>query len=292
MALQSSGQITLKQIAAEFEDTAPHTLKEFYAAAGGVPSSGEISLKDFYGKSNVITMTVLLVAGGGGAGSGQDGRPAGGGGAGGVLYGTMDIAPGTYSFTIGAAGAGTSNTNSVGANGGNTVFNGATAIGGGGGASARDYYSGPGASDGGSGGGGGVNVSTRTPGSGIQGNSGGLTGYGNDGATPYNFTGISAGAGGGGAGGAGQPGDGSGTTYDGGDGGIPKSFTVGGTSYSVARGGNAIYGSTSGGGYGNGGNANGGSGSAGVLIIAGPTGGPVVKTASGTLTIASDGTVS
>lgn len=292
MALQTSGKISLIDIQGEFGGSAPHTLKEYYGAASGIPTSGTISIKDFYGASDVVTVTVLLVAGGGGGGSGQDGRPAGGGGAGGVLYGTMNIAPGTYSFTIGAAGAGAPNTNSVGANGGNTVFNGATAIGGGGGASARDYYSGPGASDGGSGGGGGVNVSTRTPGSGIQGNSGGLTGYGNDGATPYNFTGISAGAGGGGAGGAGQPGDGSGTTYDGGDGGIPKSFTVGGTSYSVARGGNAIYGSTSGGGYGNGGDANGGSGSAGVLIIAGTSGGPVVKTASGTLTIASNGTVS
>ena len=38
MALQSSGQITLKEIAAEFEDTAPSTLKEFYGAATGVPS--------------------------------------------------------------------------------------------------------------------------------------------------------------------------------------------------------------------------------------------------------------
>lgn len=56
MALQSSGQITLKEIATEFEDTAPSTLKEFYSAASGVPDSGEITLKDFYGKSNAFSL--------------------------------------------------------------------------------------------------------------------------------------------------------------------------------------------------------------------------------------------
>lgn len=58
MALQSSGQITLKEIATEFEDTAPSTLKEFYSAAVGIPSSGTISLKDFYGASNAYAFTI------------------------------------------------------------------------------------------------------------------------------------------------------------------------------------------------------------------------------------------
>ena len=58
MALQLSGQITLKEIATEFEDTAPSTLKEFYSAASGVPDSGEITLKDFYGKSNAFPLTL------------------------------------------------------------------------------------------------------------------------------------------------------------------------------------------------------------------------------------------
>lgn len=55
MALQSSGKITLKEIATEFEDTAPHSLKEFYSAAVGIPSSGRLTLKDFYGASKAYT---------------------------------------------------------------------------------------------------------------------------------------------------------------------------------------------------------------------------------------------
>lgn len=58
MALQSSGQITLKEIATEFGDTAPSTLKEFYSAASGIPASGEITIKDFYGASSLQTFTI------------------------------------------------------------------------------------------------------------------------------------------------------------------------------------------------------------------------------------------
>ena len=58
MALQSSGKITLKDIQGEFGGTAPHTLKEYYAAASGIPSSGTISIKDFYGATDQIFFTV------------------------------------------------------------------------------------------------------------------------------------------------------------------------------------------------------------------------------------------
>jgi hypothetical protein len=58
MALQSSGKITLKEIAAEFEDTAPHSLKEFYGVASGIPASGTITIKDFYGASNAYSFTM------------------------------------------------------------------------------------------------------------------------------------------------------------------------------------------------------------------------------------------
>lgn len=51
MALQTSGQISLQDIAAEFGGTAPHGLTEYYAAAAGIPASGEISIQDFYGAS-------------------------------------------------------------------------------------------------------------------------------------------------------------------------------------------------------------------------------------------------
>lgn len=51
MALQTSGAISLGDIGTEFSDTAPHSLSEFYGADTGIPSSGEISIGDFYGAS-------------------------------------------------------------------------------------------------------------------------------------------------------------------------------------------------------------------------------------------------
>lgn len=56
MALQSSGQITLYDIAGEFGGAAPHTLQEYYGAAAGIPSSGTISILDFYGASAVTNI--------------------------------------------------------------------------------------------------------------------------------------------------------------------------------------------------------------------------------------------
>lgn len=61
MALQSSGQIKLSEIATEFGGTAPHALSEYYAGGsnvpsgtGSIPTSGEIQLAaDFYGTSNI-----------------------------------------------------------------------------------------------------------------------------------------------------------------------------------------------------------------------------------------------
>ncbi len=58
MALQSSGQITIKDIADEFGGSEPHTLSEYYDAASGVPSSGMITVSDFYGKSAAISLTI------------------------------------------------------------------------------------------------------------------------------------------------------------------------------------------------------------------------------------------
>lgn len=51
MALQSSGAISLADIAAEFGGAAPHAISEYYGAAAGIPSSGQISFSNFYGKS-------------------------------------------------------------------------------------------------------------------------------------------------------------------------------------------------------------------------------------------------
>jgi len=53
MALQSSGQIKLSEIATEFGGSAPHALSEYYGE-GNAPASGEIELAtDFYGTSSV-----------------------------------------------------------------------------------------------------------------------------------------------------------------------------------------------------------------------------------------------
>ncbi len=62
MALQTSGSISLSQIANEFNDTAPHSLSEQYGAASGIPSSGAISFSDFYGATSTTTHTVSPTA--------------------------------------------------------------------------------------------------------------------------------------------------------------------------------------------------------------------------------------
>ena len=51
MALQSSGPISLNNVAGEFGGSTPHSLSEYYGVDDGVPGSGTISLSNFYGKS-------------------------------------------------------------------------------------------------------------------------------------------------------------------------------------------------------------------------------------------------
>jgi hypothetical protein len=52
MALQSSGAISLSEIATEFGGTAPHALSEYYGVASGVPGSGTIAFSDFHGTTS------------------------------------------------------------------------------------------------------------------------------------------------------------------------------------------------------------------------------------------------
>lgn len=54
MTLQSSGAISLANIQTEFGGSNPISLSEYYGAASGVPTSGAISLSNFYGKSSVL----------------------------------------------------------------------------------------------------------------------------------------------------------------------------------------------------------------------------------------------
>ena len=52
MALQSSGPISLLDIANEFGGSTPHSLSEYYGVDSGIPSSGSISIGNFYGATN------------------------------------------------------------------------------------------------------------------------------------------------------------------------------------------------------------------------------------------------
>jgi len=65
MALQSSGAISLADLATEFGDTTPHSMSEFYRDGGkvpgnntGVPTSGAIGLSDFYGAVAALVLNV------------------------------------------------------------------------------------------------------------------------------------------------------------------------------------------------------------------------------------------
>jgi hypothetical protein len=61
MALQASGAISLEDIRGEFNDLRPggDFLSEYYSVASGIPRKGqEISLSDFYGKTNLLMNVV------------------------------------------------------------------------------------------------------------------------------------------------------------------------------------------------------------------------------------------
>jgi hypothetical protein len=206
--------------------------------------------------SPTFSADLLVIAGGGGGGF-YSANGSGGGGAGGYLEGTKTLEVGTtYTVTIGAGGAGIS-TNVTANNGVNTVAFGATANGGGGGAGATEPAAGR---NGGSGGGAGANSSTA--GTATQGNSGDLTGFGNNGGTTIGLSG--AGGGGGGAGSAG-----SGATA-----GSGKASSITGSSITRAAGGaNNDGGGTSGGantgtgGAGQFSSGTSGSGGSGIVIV-------------------------
>lgn len=145
MTLPSSGQISLNNVQSEFGGSNPIGMNEYYrggsyvgnfASNNNIPTSGTISLNNFYGGSsfglsggNIAngiapgngyvyhtfsspgTLTVygsgsveyLVVAGGGNGYSSWTGDAGGAGGAGGVRQGTTPIGPGSYSVTVGGA---------------------------------------------------------------------------------------------------------------------------------------------------------------------------------------------
>lgn len=109
MTLQSSGAISLANIAGEFGGSTPHSISEYYGS-GGAPGSGTISLSNFYGLSNYSgppSVSMWVVGGGGGGGSvfGTGAAQAAGGGSGGQVLITTSgtISSGdTFSLAIGA----------------------------------------------------------------------------------------------------------------------------------------------------------------------------------------------
>jgi hypothetical protein len=71
MALQSSGAISLSEIQTEFGGSNPISISEYYASGayvasgttgdnGAIPTSGEISIGDFYGAAAVTRVTITL----------------------------------------------------------------------------------------------------------------------------------------------------------------------------------------------------------------------------------------
>lgn len=83
MAVKTSGPLSIQDIVNEFGGTAPHRLNEYYRGGGlvpdspvnnNIPTSGAISLENFYGSTNVLLVNYEIIGGGGGGGSGADDR--------------------------------------------------------------------------------------------------------------------------------------------------------------------------------------------------------------------------
>lgn len=80
MPIKSSGPLSILDIVAEFGGTAPHSLSEYYRGQGlvnvgitQIPEFGSpISFNQFYGASNLITLSFTVFGGGGGGGNGYD----------------------------------------------------------------------------------------------------------------------------------------------------------------------------------------------------------------------------
>ena len=220
MTLPASGQLSLSDIQGEFGGSNPILISEYYGAAPGVPSSGQISIADFYGTSNTYDVEYLLVAGGGTNRYNGYNPWVGGGGAGGTIDSTATITPGSnYTVTIGAGG-----NNSQSSAPGSSVF-GVNTTGGG-----LGCNQGGGQTTGGSGGGG------------INAGANGIAGQGNRGG-PGGGTYVGGGGGGKGAqanninGGNGINWKGLGTYYAGGGGGAGRSTPGNGGQGGGGRGG-------------------------------------------------------
>ena len=137
MSLPGSGALSLSQIQTEFGGSNPVSLTEYYAGGanvpsgtGDIPTSGAISVTEFYGTSDIITVAWSITGGGAGGtagfvpGSYQSAGGGNGGGAGGLATGTQGgFSKGdTISFVIGGGGAAGSGNGGSGSNGTGSSF--------------------------------------------------------------------------------------------------------------------------------------------------------------------------
>ena len=219
-----------------------YTFKVFAVNANG--NGAESAATNSVTIPALVSLDVLVVAGGAGGGGTIYG---GGGGAGGYVYSTGYGVSKSTNFAITVGGGGNSPGNSRGGDGSDSSFSTIyVATGGGGGGSWNQNRDGR---NGGSGGGGSENSGFGSPGTATQASYGGL-GFGNNGGT-QNASAESGG--GGGAGGLGRPSEG----VTGSTGGIGKANSITGTSTYYAGGGgggnrnnSARSGGLGGGGYG------------------------------------------
>ena len=168
MAVPSSGAVSIQDLVDEFGGSTPHSISEYYrggslvpnvSANNSVPTSGEVSLTDFYG---AVDATFIAASGGTETTSGDYkihtfnsngtftvnsvGNSAGsntveylvvaggGGGAGGYrTAASFSVSAQGYSITVGGGGSGTNTRNTPGSTGSNSVFSNITSAGGGGG---------------------------------------------------------------------------------------------------------------------------------------------------------------
>jgi prepilin-type N-terminal cleavage/methylation domain-containing protein len=199
-----------------------------------------VGTSDFTVTSGSCDVEVLVVAGGGGGGGGgSTWANGGGGGAGGLISSSSyPVSSQNYTVTVGTGGTGgIGYSPSTGQNGGSSVFNNLTAIGGAG----APGWTGSAPTVGGSGAGGAGYTSTTNIAT------GGTTNQGNSGGNGVNTaSNVGNGGGGGGAGGAGA--NSSGTS--GGNGGAGLPYSISGSSVYYAGGGGGGSGTASGGGSG------------------------------------------
>jgi len=271
MAVPSSGELKLSDLAAEFSDSAPHQMSEFYRggakvpnapANAGIPTSGQIGIGQFYGAQNRIPLPLSITS------STQNydvytqasASPLYSAGATDI---TLTISPGinvgsTSTGTYALAVPGSFTTGDT-----ITIVNNGTVIGRGGeggrGGAGNGSYTKSGAPGGAGGNAVYVNYPTTIT------NNGTLAGAGGGGGGGYAFGGANQLAGGGGGGGAG---------YSGGSGGAGGPGTLGGGSGGTGTLTSGGSGGRGGGGGAFPGGAGGGQGSAGAGGSGGPYGPP------------------